>query len=69
MKKEHGTLLEDALELQEHLVELRRDFHRHPETAFEEYRTAGKVEEELRRLGLKPVRIGDTGVMADIRGK
>ncbi|HPJ27061.1 MAG TPA: amidohydrolase [Synergistaceae bacterium] len=69
MRKQYENLLEDAQELQKHMVELRRDFHRHPEVAFEEHRTAEKVEEELRRLGLEPMRIGGTGVMADIRGK
>ena len=36
--------------LQQHLTELRRDLHRHPEKAFEEVRTAGIVAEELKKL-------------------
>ncbi len=68
MQDNSKKLLQEARELQEHMVALRRDFHRHPETAFEEHRTAEKVEEELRHLGLEPVRIGKTGVMADIVG-
>ncbi len=69
MKGNSENLLEQARELQERMVELRRDFHRYPEGSFEEHRTAEKVEAELRRLGLEPVRIGGTGVMADIVGK
>lgn len=43
----------------------RRDFHQHPELAFEEVRTAGIIAERLRELGL-PVRteVGHTGVVA-----
>lgn len=49
------------------LVTIRRDLHRHPETAFEESRTAAKVSEELARLGLAPRNgVGRTGVAADL---
>lgn len=46
-------------------VALRRDFHQHPEIAFEEVRTAGIIAERLAALGL-PVQtgIGKTGVTA-----
>ena len=48
-------------------VEMRRDLHRHPETAFEETRTAAKVSDELRRLNLSPRNgVGRTGVAADL---
>jgi amidohydrolase len=55
-------------ELKEELVGLRRDFHMNPELGFEEHRTAGKVEEYLRALGLFPERIAGTGVTATIKG-
>jgi len=48
------------------LVEFRRDLHRHPELRFEEHRTAGKVEEALRALGLETRRCAGTGVVADL---
>jgi hippurate hydrolase len=48
------------------LVAFRRDLHRHPELRFEEERTAGKVEETLRGLGLAPRRCAGTGVIADL---
>ncbi len=48
------------------LVATRRDLHRHPETAFEEHRTAGVVAERLRAIGLAPRSgVGRTGVVAD----
>ncbi|MDQ5857071.1 MAG: amidohydrolase [Acidobacteriota bacterium] len=49
------------------LVAIRRDLHRHPETAFEETRTAAKVSDALRRLDLSPRNgVGRTGVAADL---
>ena len=39
--------------IQEKLVEFRRDFHKHPETAWLEMRTSAIIAEELTRLGYK----------------
>jgi amidohydrolase len=54
----------------ERLIELRRDFHRHPELAHQEQRTAAIAAERLRALGLDDVRvgIGQTGVVGVLRG-
>ncbi|HEY7350154.1 MAG TPA: M20 family metallopeptidase [Ktedonobacterales bacterium] len=51
------------------LIDLRRDFHQHPELAFEETRTAGIIAERLRASGLE-VRAGiaKTGVVGVLRG-
>lgn len=55
--------------LKEELVRLRRDFHQHPELAFEEVRTAKIVADYLTDLGLQPkTGIARTGVTADIVG-
>lgn len=50
--------------------DLRRDLHKHPETAYEEVRTAKVVSKHLRRLKI-PHRtgVGKTGVVGLIRGK
>ncbi len=55
--------------LREELIARRRDFHQHPELAFEEFRTAGIVAQELQTLGLE-VRtgIGKTGVIGLLEG-
>src|SRR5262245_49716602 len=51
----------------ERLVATRRDLHRHPETAYEERRTAGIAAVRLRELGLSPrERVGNTGVVGDL---
>jgi amidohydrolase len=58
-----------AAALESQVIEWRRDFHRHPELANREFRTAAKVEDHLRSLGLE-VRTGmaHTGVVAVITG-
>lgn len=47
---------------------IRRDIHQHPETAFEEFRTAGVVADALRSYGLVVVRgVAGTGVIGVLR--
>lgn len=62
-----NDLTEERLlkELAAQLVELRRDLHAHPETAFAEERTSGVVADYLRQLGLAVHRgLAGTGVVA-----
>lgn len=55
--------------LRDDLVALRRDFHRHPEIAFQEVRTAAIIAEKLNELGLAvQTGIGKTGVVALLEG-
>jgi len=50
------------------LTALRRDIHTHPETAFDEHRTAGIVAEKLRSFGLEvSTGIGQTGVIGSLK--
>src|SRR6266571_4602154 len=52
------------------LVATRRDFHEHPELAFEEVRTSGIVAQRLRSLGLEvETGIAKTGVVGFLRGE
>jgi len=51
------------------LTSIRRDIHAHPETAFEEKRTATVVAEKLRRWGIEVEEgVGKTGVVGTIVG-
>ena len=63
-------LRDDIDEIMPGVVADRRDFHEHPELAFQEVRTAGIVADRLRALGVEDVRTGiaQTGVTGLIRG-
>ena len=55
-------------ELNDELIHLRRDFHRHPELGFKEYRTAETIENYLNNLAINTRRLAQTGVVALIEG-
>jgi len=51
------------------MIERRRDFHRHPELGFQEFRTAGIVAKALSELGLEvQTGVGKTGVVGLLEG-
>lgn len=50
------------------LTRLRRDLHRCPELALQEYRTAERIEEELTKFGVAHSRVDETGVLGILRG-
>lgn len=62
------ALKKEARELQGRLVEWRRDFHRHPEIAFQEKRTGAKISEYLQRLNIPWARTAGTGVLGVLKG-
>lgn len=47
--------------------DLYQHFHAHPEVSLQEFETANRIETELHQLGLKPQRIGETGVVAVLK--
>ncbi|WP_411852401.1 M20 family metallopeptidase [Stenotrophomonas sp. LGBM10] len=58
-----------AARLKATVIDWRRDFHQHPELSNREERTAAKVAERLRAMGLKPkTGIAHHGVVAIIKG-
>lgn len=55
--------------LEEEMTEWRRDFHMHPELAYQEVRTSGKVAELLESWGIEVTKgLGKTGVVGVING-
>lgn len=53
----------------QYIVEMRREFHMHPELSMREGRTAKRIMEELTRMGIPNVSIAGTGVLGTIKGK
>lgn len=54
--------------LQNWVVDLRRDFHKHPEESLKEFRTSKIISEELNKMGIKVEHIGETGVVGILQG-
>lgn len=61
------NMLKKSNQITEELIEWRRGFHQHPELGFDVHRTAGKVADELEKMGYRVQRgVGRTGVVAEI---
>ncbi|SED47001.1 hippurate hydrolase [Rhizobiales bacterium GAS188] len=66
---DNQDLLSEIEPYRAELTEIRRDIHAHPETAFEEQRTAAIVAEKLRGWGIEVEEgVGKTGVVGTIVG-
>ncbi|MDX2160236.1 MAG: amidohydrolase [bacterium] len=64
---QHPDIAERARSLQDQIVAWRRDFHRHPELGFQEFRTAGIAAEALRGMGYEvQTGVAKTGIVATI---
>ncbi|ANK80134.1 M20 aminoacylase family protein [Minwuia thermotolerans] len=62
------SLIDELKRIQPEMTEWRRDIHRHPETAFEEDRTADKVAGLLEEFGLQVHRgLAKTGVVGTLK--
>ena len=64
-----NLILNKAKEIQDWVVEHRRDFHIHPELSYKEFRTTKVIKEELEKMGIETRSIGDTGIVGIIKGK
>lgn len=63
-------MIELGTEALQDLRDWRHDFHRHPETAFEEHRTAARVAQLLQGWGLEVHQgLGGTGVVGVLKGR
>ncbi len=56
-------ILKKAENLENYIVEKRRDFHKHPELKFEEERTSSIVKNELESMGYDIVKTAKTGII------
>lgn len=55
-------------ELRSELVDLRRDFHKHPELGFQEHRTSRTIADYLSNCGLEVKRMAKTGIVGLLKG-
>ena len=58
-----------VLEQKDYIVGMRRYFHAHPEVSLKEFKTSVRIEEELDKVGIEHIRVGETGVYARVVGK
>jgi len=57
-----------AKEQEEYIIQMRRDFHMHPELSLKEYRTSAIVIQELEKIGIPHVKVGETGIVGTLKG-
>ena len=59
-----------AEEIEEQVINWRRDFHQHPELSNREFETAGKIASHLKSLGMEvQTGVAKTGVVGILKGK
>jgi len=58
-----------AEKYEQYTIDMRREFHMYPELSMQEVRTASRIKEELTKIGIPFVSIGESGVVATIQGK
>ncbi len=64
------TFFDDAMKINDEIIAMRRDFHKHPELGFQEIRTSGIIADKLEALGLEVTTgIAETGVIGLLRGQ
>ena len=59
----------EVLDLKDYVVETRRYLHKNPEISLKEYKTSAFIKEELEKLGIEYGNVGETGILATIKGK
>lgn len=59
-------LIDKAYSIKDYIIGIRRELHKHPELAFKEKWTHNFISDELKSIGLKPIKINKTGIIADI---
>jgi amidohydrolase len=70
IKRIDPVLHDSVLSIYEELVQIRREFRRHPELSFQEYRTASIIADYLKKWGYEVQEgVGGTGVIGILKGK
>ncbi len=61
--------LKAAKEIEDYVIEIRRDLHRHPEIGLQEVRTMRVVTDELTKWGIHYEIVPNGGIIGYIQGK
>ena len=60
------SLYQEALNIKDQLIDIRRHLHQIPELGLHLPKTAAYVEEQLRKMGYQPRRLGECGILATV---
>ena len=63
------NVFEEAKNIEEYLIDMRRYFHKHPEISWKEVNTSNKICQELDKMGIPYTRLLETGIIGVIEGK
>lgn len=64
-----NSIEQDIIDIEEKLIEWRRDFHQNPELSNREFKTAEKIAAHLKALGMEvETNIAKTGVVGILKG-
>lgn len=64
-----NTIEQDIIDIEDKLIEWRRDFHQNPELSNREFKTAEKIAKHLKSLGLEvETNVAKTGVVGLLKG-
>ena len=50
-------------DVEQYVIDMRREFHMHPEVSFKEERTTARIKEELGKFGVPCVTVGSGNVV------
>jgi len=53
----------------QYIIDMRREFHMHPEIGWKEVKTSKRIQEELDKMGIPYIPAAKTGIIATIEGK
>lgn len=59
-------IIKETNEIEEYVINLRRELHKYPELALEEVETSRRIKAELDKIGVPYVECGKTGIVATI---
>jgi amidohydrolase len=63
-----SDMLDKARELEEYIINFRRDLHENPELSGQEFNTQEKIIKELDKLGIPYKKAGNTSIIATLKG-